>query len=180
MISGLYIDDVSCGNLHCCALTLAHSLVCWGDNRYGQSDTSQLGSDFGDVLDFSTGYFSTCALSMTRKVTCFGLDIWGQLGGGSFDIPPEFTETGVRISDSGSAAAHFCVYEELINGLKLQCMLSASLRMPSMSLCQWIVVVWTCLLLLSLLQVGVQAGLASSVMATRPIAEMAVICLTLI
>jgi len=120
VVGGLTIQAVRCGTGHCCALTVDHSLECWGSNGDGRSDTSQLGDDFGEVQDFSVGRHSTCALSTDRKVSCFGEDHYGQLGGGSFDIPSAFTESGVRLAHSSNTYYHFCVYEET-NELLLQC-----------------------------------------------------------
>ncbi len=72
---------VSAGNEHTCALRADSTVVCWGDNGDGQTETP--GGSFSSV---SAGYDHTCALRADGTVECWGVNEYGQATapGGSF------------------------------------------------------------------------------------------------
>jgi hypothetical protein len=117
-VTDLSIESVQCSHSHCCAKSTGTTLVCWGDNDWGQISVSDLG--FDDVQDYSITGSSTCALSTDGKVGCIGRDYKGQLGGNLFDIASSsFTTDGLRMAH-GFGSLHFCIYEDAIEP-KLQC-----------------------------------------------------------
>ena len=76
---------------HACAVTQTGSLMCWGDNEYGQlgdgttigkSDPTLVGG-LSDVKQVATGTAHTCALTGGGSVYCWGNNSLFQLGDGS-------------------------------------------------------------------------------------------------
>jgi alpha-tubulin suppressor-like RCC1 family protein len=86
------IQAVASGAHHTCVITSAGSLLCWGDNDYGQlgngsnSDSPTPVAVTGmsaDVLAVTGGERHTCALRDDGSVWCWGDGANGQLGNGS-------------------------------------------------------------------------------------------------
>ena len=59
--------SVSAGYDHTCAITNEGSIVCWGNNSYGQAT-----SRGGDFVDVTVGLLHTCALTKAGGVLCWG------------------------------------------------------------------------------------------------------------
>ena len=66
--------DLACGYLSCCAIKSDDTLVCWGDDGYGQLSGMPTGTYTS--LTAGTGHF--CALTNAGSVTCWGRDHMGQ------------------------------------------------------------------------------------------------------
>jgi alpha-tubulin suppressor-like RCC1 family protein len=99
---GQLVSDLSCGAQHCCAVTVQHTLKCWGANSAGQlglGDTLPRGlaaEDMGDSLPFveiqdleqvksvHLQASRSCAVT-TRGMLCWGENRNGQLGTGDSD-----------------------------------------------------------------------------------------------
>jgi hypothetical protein len=62
---------ISAGAMHTCALEANGTVVCWGDNYYGQSTPTAL---TGDVVytQVSAGQTNTCALRSDGAIACWG------------------------------------------------------------------------------------------------------------
>lgn len=86
------ILDVACGDLHVCAVTLDHRILCSGDGTSGQLGTpytmststlvpSWSGSPISsDALAIGAGSRHTCVIRTSGGVGCFGYNFRGQLG----------------------------------------------------------------------------------------------------
>ena len=65
---------VSAGNSHGCAVRVDGSVVCWGDDRYGQSRPFE-----GGFLAVSSGGFHSCGVRVDNSLSCWGENRDGQL-----------------------------------------------------------------------------------------------------
>ena len=81
---GLAQWDLQCatGRSHSCGLKTDGSIVCWGDNTYGQADEPN--SVFSAV---ATGGDLSCGLSADGAIVCWGDNTYGQAyaPSGAFD-----------------------------------------------------------------------------------------------
>ncbi len=60
--------DIAVGRLHACAVRAGDGgVLCWGDNRWGQTDTPE-----GTYTAIDAGQWHTCALHTSGDVTCWG------------------------------------------------------------------------------------------------------------
>jgi len=83
--------DMSSAIGHVCAVRAKGSVVCWGNNAYGQIGDGSLSNRnapapvFGlsDAIAVSAGAQHTCALRKGGKVVCWGGNSMGQLGTGN-------------------------------------------------------------------------------------------------
>lgn len=79
------------GNYHTCALKSDNSVVCWGDNLYGQlgngANTENLTpvavSGLTDAIAVSTGSGFSCATKTNGSMVCWGNNDRGELGDGT-------------------------------------------------------------------------------------------------
>lgn len=101
--SGIVLSVSTSGD-HTCAIITAvvsidnNSLVCWGNNEYGQLGTGSAGgyesepsllSGISNVTAVTTGVDYTCATTTGSKVYCWGANLSGQLGVGYYsEIEP--------------------------------------------------------------------------------------------
>ena len=84
-------SSVSSGIRYNCALQTLGTIVCWGDDGYGQlgdgttNDSIQPVQVVGitDAVAVSTGGFHACALRSTGRVMCWGRNLNGALGNGT-------------------------------------------------------------------------------------------------
>jgi len=79
---------VTAGLYHTCARLDDASVVCWGDNRFGQLGVDGAGNagfaavDLGEpARAVSAGAYHSCALLASGTVRCWGWNDFGQLGG---------------------------------------------------------------------------------------------------
>jgi hypothetical protein len=85
--------DVGVGYDHVCALRANGTVVCWGDNFYGQLGNGDLSgadkhvptavSTISGVKQISVGGSVTCALLADSKVSCWGFADTGETGTGT-------------------------------------------------------------------------------------------------
>ena len=109
---GSGVTAVAAGDVHTCALRTNGSVMCWGDNGYGQlGDNSPTASPvttpvpvsgLGGVTAIAAGMWHTCALTAGGAVFCWGLNTEGQLGDGTTTDHP--VPTPVNGLGSGVAA----------------------------------------------------------------------------
>jgi alpha-tubulin suppressor-like RCC1 family protein len=84
-------EPVSAGTSHTCARRPDSSVVCWGDNYFGQlgsgttvaKTTPVAVNGLTDVVAISAGGYHTCALKANGRVACWGSNDSGQLGDGT-------------------------------------------------------------------------------------------------
>ncbi|MCH9663167.1 MAG: hypothetical protein K0U66_05855 [Gammaproteobacteria bacterium] len=84
--------SVGAGFKHSCAIYTDGSLLCWGNNQYGQlgignnleqEDRVHVGED-NDWHQVSSGYsMHTCAIKTDESMHCWGLGAYGSLGSGN-------------------------------------------------------------------------------------------------
>ena len=73
---------LSAGGYHTCGLRANGTLVCWGDNNYGQSSPPA-----GTFIHVSTGTFHSCGLRASGIWICWGDDYYNQLSGIMIRLP---------------------------------------------------------------------------------------------
>ena len=80
------------GRDHSCAALTGGSVMCWGDNGYGQIGVSSLDSSLtavlvpiigGSAVALAAGRYHTCALFSGGPVLCWGDNSYGQIGDGT-------------------------------------------------------------------------------------------------
>ena len=136
VLSPANVTSISAGSFHTCAIREDGSLICWGQDDYGQlgnggngfwdnSPGDQLSPPLDSVLDLgpnrtalevSAGYQHTCAILDTGDVKCWGKGDRGQLGSGAdgyrYSIPSSVVDLGedrTAVSlGKGSRADHAC------------------------------------------------------------------------
>jgi hypothetical protein len=73
----LRFTQISAGQLDSCGLTTIGSILCWGDDTYGQASVPPPPTD-SSYIEVSAGYRHTCALTNQHNVVCWGADDQGQ------------------------------------------------------------------------------------------------------
>jgi alpha-tubulin suppressor-like RCC1 family protein len=116
------IVAVTAGLSHTCALNAAGSVLCWGDNTYGQLGTGtrtlaasnpypRSVSVLTDAKAVAAGDAHTCALTTDGWVMCWGSNAYGQLGDGTTvsQIAP-VTVTGLisGVQQIAAGGTHTC------------------------------------------------------------------------
>ena len=76
-IGQIRFTQISAGQLDSCGLTTIGSILCWGDDSYGQASVPPppAGSSY---IEVSAGYRHTCALTNQHDVVCWGNNVQGQ------------------------------------------------------------------------------------------------------
>jgi alpha-tubulin suppressor-like RCC1 family protein len=85
--------EAAVGFEHSCILRMDGSVLCWGDNGFGQLGTgasmnSAVPVEVADITSgaaIAAGYHHVCVLNETGRVFCWGRNTWGQLGDGTSD-----------------------------------------------------------------------------------------------
>jgi alpha-tubulin suppressor-like RCC1 family protein len=83
--------ELSAAQIHTCARRARGTVVCWGDNQYGQlgngtttpSTVPVNVSGITDAVELVSGAFHFCARTSVGKVLCWGRNDFGQLGNGT-------------------------------------------------------------------------------------------------
>ncbi len=83
--------SITGGSSHSCALKADKTVVCWGENRYGQlangttAATTTLSTITGltDAVSIAAGANHNCALKANGTVACWGYNNYGQIGNAS-------------------------------------------------------------------------------------------------
>lgn len=117
------VKALSAGGDHTCALTVAGSLFCWGNNSSGQlgdggtvvqSPAVTVKAQGLQFQSVSAGEAFTCGLTVENAVYCWGKNDLGQLGNGtSIDSALPVKVSGLpvgAITRLESQGAHTCVW----------------------------------------------------------------------
>lgn len=86
--------DISAGEGHACAVLKDKSVMCWGQNQYGQIGNEKNKNEkmpvkvegIPNVIQVSAGQGHTCALGENGFIYCWGDNKYGQLGIGSTQV----------------------------------------------------------------------------------------------
>ena len=89
---------VTTGLHHSCGLRTDGTIVCWGDNRQGQTDAPS-----GQFREVSAGGHFSCALDVNR----YQLQCWGDNSVGQTDLS-EMRKIGIRIRSLDAGFDHAC------------------------------------------------------------------------
>lgn len=126
--SSTQLAQIAGGTFHTCAVASDSSVVCWGDNIFGQlgdGTTTErrrpvaintTGAAAGKVLTkVSAGVFHSCALADDGTGLCWGENSMGQLGDGTTNtssVPVAVDASGVlagkKVTDLSSGGQHVC------------------------------------------------------------------------
>lgn len=88
---GLLASQVAAGHEFSCAVTLTHTVDCWGDNNYGElgngtkadSSTPVPVKGLANVIQIATGFYHACAVESNGTLWCWGDNGNGELGNNS-------------------------------------------------------------------------------------------------
>jgi alpha-tubulin suppressor-like RCC1 family protein len=117
-ISGL--AQISCGELHACAVTQDGHVACWGDNVHGelgnggtggQNPTPTTLASISSVFSVAAATRTTCALKKNGDVFCWGSNELGQLGTGTATAAPNPVPQqvmGLQATALWAGADHAC------------------------------------------------------------------------
>jgi alpha-tubulin suppressor-like RCC1 family protein len=122
-VSGLRsgVLAIAAGATHACAVTIAGTVKCWGDNLHGQlGDGTTAGhraavgvKGVSDVSTITAGLDYTCAVTSLGAARCWGDNSFGKLGDGTTtdrDLPVGVSDLGSGVSGLSAADAlgHTC------------------------------------------------------------------------
>lgn len=121
-------SDVATGENHACAVTKDSTVLCWGENEYGQlgdgtlinSTTPVAVTGLTNVTRVAVGSLHSCALKSDKSVACWGSNSYGNLGNGADlgddindDSTVPLTVTGLTDAIGISAGdIHTCAIKE--------------------------------------------------------------------
>ncbi|TAN57279.1 hypothetical protein EPN15_04850, partial [Patescibacteria group bacterium] len=124
-VSGLTagtVKEIAAGGYHTCALKTNGSVVCWGDNTWGQigdNSTTQRnvptqvsGLTAGTVKEIAAGDVHTCALKTNGSMVCWGYNTNGQIGDNTTtqrNIPTQVSGLTAGTVKEITAGVHTCV-----------------------------------------------------------------------
>ena len=94
--------DISAGFGHTCAVRGDGTVICWGDNRFGQADAPS-----GSFASVSAGRYQSCGVRAEGTVACWGADDPDDLPDGSLDFGQADAPSGSFASVS-AGAFHTC------------------------------------------------------------------------
>jgi len=120
-VGGITFADVTTGQDHSCARSVANALYCWGSNLFGQigdgttTNRSQpvlinVGTAIANVSSFTN---ATCARATSGAVYCWGVNINGGLGTGTTNL----TQLTPRAVTGGLVFASLNVGRNVICGV---------------------------------------------------------------
>jgi alpha-tubulin suppressor-like RCC1 family protein len=120
--------SVAAGRDHACAVTKDSTVLCWGENEYGQlgdgtqnsSTTPVAVTGLTDVISVALGTSHSCALKSDKSVACWGNNTYGKLGNGA-DLSDDINDDStVPVAVTGltdatfisSSTSHTCAIKE--------------------------------------------------------------------
>lgn len=91
--NGIQFAEVRIGGNSVCARSDTGSLLCWGQNTYGQGGNNTTGNSLGPLLATNTtsltfskidaGAYHTCGITISAELYCWGYNLFGELGNGT-------------------------------------------------------------------------------------------------
>jgi len=111
---------LAAGEVHTCALRTDGSLLCWGQNIYGQlgdgtttdrHSPTAVGALTSGVAAVAAGQYFTCAIKTNGSLWCWGLNSFGQLGDGTTQnrsVPTEISGVGAGVTAMSGGGLHAC------------------------------------------------------------------------
>jgi alpha-tubulin suppressor-like RCC1 family protein len=119
------VAEISAGDFHSCALTIAGAVLCWGHNLYGQlGDGTRTGRYTpiavsglaSGVFAVAAGNYHSCALTSADGVKCWGANGTGELGDGTtISRPTPVAVSGLPSGGVAIAASHASC-AQIVNG----------------------------------------------------------------
>jgi len=108
-LANVTVKQVAAGSGHTCALTLTGSVLCWGDNTFGQLGDGTTDESISPVEAIASGAVgvalggsTSCAVMDDGGVKCWGLGDMGQLGdAGSGAEHKQLLPVDVQVSAGG-------------------------------------------------------------------------------
>ncbi len=121
-VSGLSgnVDAIVAGGLHSCALTRENTILCWGDNFFGQLGSAGQGEQLtpvpvsglgGPAQTITAGGSFSCALLVSGATQCWGDNFDGELGDGSTvdrSTPMDVSGLGSGVVEIEAGNFHGC------------------------------------------------------------------------
>jgi alpha-tubulin suppressor-like RCC1 family protein len=108
------ISTISAGVGHSCAVLSDSTVVCWGDNSFGQLGNGTIAANqlkpvpavgLGNVLDVSVGWIHSCALLKNGTVRCWGDGLGSGSQSSTTPVPVSTLTNAISIS---SGDRHAC------------------------------------------------------------------------
>jgi len=125
---GATVTQIAAASTHTCALTTLGTVMCWGNNGYGQlgngaQQSSIVGSavpvnvsNLSDAIAISATATQSCALRKSGAMVCWGDNTDGQLGNNSatldFAFPVAVVGLGSYLTQVSAGLLHTCALTE--------------------------------------------------------------------
>ncbi|WP_340598786.1 RCC1 domain-containing protein [Bdellovibrio sp. GT3] len=108
--------DVTAGNNHTCAITVANDLKCWGDSGFGQVGHGFVTSAVAipTIITSGTKYISvkagsshTCAITQSNDMYCWGYNSYNEIGDGTSTqrTSPTLVSGGLKFTHAATSSA---------------------------------------------------------------------------
>ena len=106
-INPVHIEQIACGDEHCCAIARGSKIACWGDNGNYQAGGGSTSSDVMGPTPIDFGGGEVAAIALSDSGSCLlmadaSLRCWGEVVGEGVDTP---VKTPTRVDVGGDVAS---------------------------------------------------------------------------